>query len=303
VIGGGPIAIELAQAFVRLGVPATVLERKPAILGREEPELARRLGGLLAGEGVELQSGVEIERVRIARDPAGTGADAAKVVRGTVGEEQREWHAAEIVVAAGRTPNLEGLGLGEIGVDTSPHGVVVDGTLRSSVKSIFAAGDVAGRFLFTHSAGYEAAAAVRTMFFPGSGDAPHAVPWCTFTDPELAHAGMTEAQAREVNGGDDVRVWTHDLSHSDRARAEGEADGEIRIVTAKGRIVGAHALCANAGELIHELALAIRERKKLTELAGLVHIYPTLALGIGQLAGEAAYERAGRLGFLVRSKA
>ena len=100
-----------------------------------------------------------------------------------------------------------------------------------------------------------------------------------------------------------MRVWTHDLSHSDPARAEGEADGEIRIVTAKGRIVGAHALCANAGELIHELALAIRERKKLTELAGLVHIYPTLALGIGQLAGEAAYERAGRLGFLVRSKA
>lgn len=91
--------------------------------------------------------------------------------------------------------------------------------------------------------------------------------------------------------------------HRPRARAEGEADGEIRIVTAKGRVVGAHALCANAGELIHELALAIRERKKLTELAGLVHIYPTLALGIGQLAAEAAYERAGRLGFLVRSKA
>ena len=303
VIGGGPIAIELAQAFVRLGVPTTVLEREPAILGREEPELARRLVGRLAGEGVELQTGVEIERVRIARDPTGTAADAAKVVRGTVGGEQREWRAAEIVVAAGRAPNLDGLGLDEVGVETGPRGVVVDATLRSSVKSIFAAGDVAGRFLFTHSAGYEAAAAVRTMFFPGSGDAPDAVPWCTFTDPELAHAGMTEAQAREVHGEDDVRVWTHDLSHSDRARTEGEADGEIRIITAKGRIVGAHALCAGAGELIHELALAIHERKKLTELAGLVHVYPTLSLGIGQLAGDAAYERAGRLGFLVRSRA
>lgn len=295
VIGGGPIAIELAQGFVRLGVPTTVLEREPAVLGREEPELAERLTGRLADEGVEIVTGAEIESVGVEGD--------RKVVRATAGGEAREWRAAEIVVAAGRAANVEGLGLDEVGVETGDHGVVVDDSLRSSIKSVFAAGDLAGRFLFTHSAGYEAAAAVRTMFFPGSGDAPEAVPWCTFTDPELAHAGMTEAQARAEHGDDDVRVWTHDLAHSDRARAEGEADGEIRIVTAKGRIVGAHALCPNAGELIHELALAIRERTKLTELASLVHVYPTLALGVGQLAGEAAYERAGRLGFLVRSRA
>jgi pyruvate/2-oxoglutarate dehydrogenase complex dihydrolipoamide dehydrogenase (E3) component len=171
------------------------------------------------------------------------------------------------------------------------------------VKSVYAAGDVAGRFLFTHSAGYEAAAAIRNMFFPGSSDAPDFVPWCTYTDPELAHAGLTEAQAREEQG-DDVQVWRHDLSHSDRARTDSAPGGEIRIVTAKGgRIVGAHALMPNAGEVIHELALAIFEKKKLSDLGSLVHVYPTLSMGIGRLAGEASYARAGRLGFLVRSKA
>ena len=179
----------------------------------------------------------------------------------------------------------------------------VDGKLRTSVKSVYAAGDLAGRFLFTHSAGYEAAGAIRNMFFPGSSDATDFVPWCTYTDPELAHAGLTAGRGRRAARPDDVHVWTHDLSHSDRARADSADQGEIRVVTHKGRMVGAHALTPNAGEVIHELALAISEGKKLSDLGGLVHVYPTLSVGIGQLAGEAAYERAGKLGFLVRSKA
>ena len=134
------------------------------------------------------------------------------------------------------------------------------------------------------------------MFFPGSSDATDFVPWCTYTDPELAHAGLTAAEAARAARPDDVHVWTHDLSHSDRARADSAADGEIRVVTHKGRIVGAHALTPNAGEVIHELALAISEGKKLSDLGGLVHVYPTLSVGIGQLAGEAAYERAGQAG-------
>jgi len=295
VIGGGPISIEIAQGLARLGVQVTVLQRGPRILPRDEPALAERLTEQVRAEGVELVLDVETDAVAV--------ESGAKVVRGTAAGVRAEWRAREIMVGAGRRPNLEGLGLEELGVATGPKGVVVDGAMRTSVKSIYAAGDLAGRFLFTHSAGYEAAAAVRNMFFPGSSDATDFVPWCTYTDPELAHAGMTEAQARSEHGDDAVHVWRHDLSHSDRARADGHPDGEIRIVTAKGRMVGAHALCTSAGEVIHELALAIHERKKLSDLGSLVHVYPTLSMGIGQLAGDASYERAGKLGFLVRSRA
>jgi len=140
------------------------------------------------------------------------------------------------------------------------------------------------------------------MFLPGSSGGSFLVPWCTFTDPELAHAGLTEAQARAEHG-DDVRVWRQDLSHSDRARADSAEDGEIRIVTAKGRIVGAHALAPNAGELIGELALAIDQKLKLTELASVVHVYPTISLAIQQIAGEASYESAEKFSWLVRSDA
>ena len=295
VIGGGPISMELSQGFARLGVKTTVLERSAGVLPRDEPELAARLAEQIRADGVELVTEVAIESVAI--------EDDLKVVRGTAAGAPGEWRAAEIFVGAGRKPNVEGLGLEEVGVETGPRGVVVDASLRSSVKSVYAAGDLAGRFLFTHSAGYEAAGAVRNMFFPGSSEATDFVPWCTYTDPELAHAGLTAAEATEQHGPDDVHVWTHDLSHSDRARADSAEDGEIRVVTHKGRMVGAHALTPNAGEVIHELALAISEGKKLSDLAGLVHVYPTLSVAIGQLAGEAAYERAGKLGFLVRSKA
>ena len=291
-LGAGPISIELAQALVRLGVPVTVLERAPGVLEREEPELARRLVARLRAEGVQLELGVNADRVTV-------GADGAK----TVHAGERSWTAAEIFVGAGRAPNIEGLGLEEIGVKVGRRGVEVDERLRTSVKSIYAAGDVAGRYLFTHSAGYEAARAVRNMFLPGTSGGAYLVPWCTFTDPELAHAGLTEAQARAEHGDDDVRVWRQDLSHSDRARADSAADGEIRIVTAKGRIVGAHALAPSAGELIGELALAIDQRLKITDLASLVHVYPTIAIAIQQIAGEAAYASAERYSWLVRSKA
>jgi len=292
-IGGGPISIELAQGLARLGVKVTVLQRGPRILAGEEPEIAERLLALLRAEGVEVITGVQAERVTVSED------GASKTVHGG----ERAWTAQEIFVGAGRAPNVEGMGLEEVGVKLGPRGVVVDGALRSSAPSVYAAGDVAGRHLFTHSAGYEAARAVRNMFFPGSSSGGYLVPWCTFTDPELAHAGLTEAQARERHGADKVRVWRQDLAHSDRARTESASDGELRIVTAKGRIVGAHVLAPNAGEVIGELALAIDRGLKLTELARVVHVYPTIALAIQQLAGEAAYESARRMRWLVRSRA
>ena len=238
-------------------------------------------------------TGVAADRVSV--DPRG----AAK----TAHAGARSWTADEIFVGAGRAPNVEGLGLEQAGVKHGPRGVVVDAALRSSVASVYAAGDVAGRHIFTHAAGYEAARAVRNMFFPGSSSGAYLVPWCTFTDPELASAGLAESAARAQHGDRAVRVWCQDLAHSDRARAESAANGELRIITAKGRIVGAHVLAPHAGEVIGELALAIDRGLRLTDLAGVVHVYPTIALAIQQLAGTAAYGRARRLRWLVRSRA
>jgi pyruvate/2-oxoglutarate dehydrogenase complex dihydrolipoamide dehydrogenase (E3) component len=291
-IGAGPISIELSQALTRLGVRVTVLQKGSRALEREEPALAERLLRTLRAEGVDLHVDVDVDRVSVARDGAKTAHTG-----------ERSWSAAEIFVGAGRRPNVEGLGLAEVGVKVGPRGVEVDGTLRTSVKTIYAAGDVAGRWLFTHSAGYEAARAVRNMFLPGRSRGPYLVPWCTFTDPELAHAGLTEAQARAEHGDPAVAVWALDLAHSDRARADSAAGGEIRIVTAKGRIVGAHALAPSAGELIGELALAIERRLKLTDLASLVHVYPTIAIAIQQIAGEASYASAQKYAWLARVKA
>ncbi len=292
-IGGGPISIELAQGLARLGVKVTVLERGARVLPREEPALAERLAARLKADGVSVETGVAADRVSV---------DAASGMK-RVHAGERSWRAVEVFVGAGRAANVEGLGLEGAGVKLGPDGVVVDGAQRTNVTSIYAAGDVAGGPRFTHAAGYEAARAVRNMFFPGASRGAYLVPWCTFTDPELAHAGLTEAEAAARHGAGAVRVWRQDLTHSDRARAEGSADGELRIVTAKGRIVGAHVLAPNAGELIGELALAIERKLKLTDLANVVHVYPTIALAIQQLAGEASYEAAQRLRWLVRSKA
>lgn len=290
-IGGGPIGVELAQGLARLGARVTLLQRGPRLLPRDEPELAERLAAVLSAERVRIITGVEPDRVSVA-------ADGTK----TVHAGDRSWTGAEVFVAAGRAPNVDGLGLEECGVKVGAHGVAVDAALRTNVKSIYAAGDVAGRHHFTHAAGYEAARAVRNMFLPGTSRGDYLVPWCTFTDPELAHAGLTEAQARARHGHDAVRVWRRDLAHSDRARTESAAEGELRIVTAKGRIVGAHVLAPAAGELIGELALAIDRRLKLSDLASVVHVYPTIALAIQQLAAQASYAKAERYRWLVRSR-
>jgi pyruvate/2-oxoglutarate dehydrogenase complex dihydrolipoamide dehydrogenase (E3) component len=292
VIGGGPIGVEMAQGMNRLGIEVALLEKGPRLLPRDEPELAEIVTRRLRDEGVDVQTGVRIDRVSV--------ADGVKEVHGTVAGRPRGWRARELLVAVGRTPNLDGLGVEEVGVRVSRHGIETDDRLRTSVPSIYAAGDVAGRNLFTHAAGYEAVMAVRDMFFPGKGKADEPVPWCTFTDPELAHAGMTTAEAIAAHGDDDVEVHRMTLDHSDRARADGSDDGAIVLVTAKDKLVGAHIAAAAAGEMIHECALAIRGGMKLRDLAAMVHVYPTLSTSIGMLAAEAQYDRAKRLRWLVR---
>jgi len=292
VLGGGPIAVEMAQGFRRLGVPVRVLERGERILSRDEPELAERLLGILRREGVDVRLGTEAVRVTV--------EDGLKVVHTQGGER---FAAHELVVAVGRTPNVEGLGLDAAGVATTDRGVAVDASLRTSVDSVYAAGDVAGRYLFTHAAGFEGVRAVRNMLFPGRSKSDYGVPWCTFTDPELAHAGLTAAAARERFGPDGVEVHRHELSHSDRARADGSDEGLLQLVTHKGRLVGAHVLAASAGELIGELALAIDQELGLADVGSVIHVYPTLATEIGKVGAEAAFEQARRYRFLVRSRA
>jgi pyruvate/2-oxoglutarate dehydrogenase complex dihydrolipoamide dehydrogenase (E3) component len=221
-------------------------------------------------------------------------------VHGTQDGAPARWAAEELLVGAGRRPNAEGLGLEALGIEVTPRGVAVDDRSRTSVPSVYAVGDLAGRHRFTHSAASEGVRAIRDMFFPGKGRFDSLVPWATFTDPELAHAGLTIAEARERHG-DDVRVWRMELAHSDRARADGTEDGLIVVVCVKRKIVGAHVLAASAGELIGELALAIERGLRFSDLASVIHVYPTLSTSIAQLAGEAAFEGAQRYKWLVRT--
>jgi pyruvate/2-oxoglutarate dehydrogenase complex dihydrolipoamide dehydrogenase (E3) component len=292
VIGGGPIAVELSQAFRRLGTTVTVLQRGDRVLPRDEPELVDRLVTRLRGEGVDVRLRADARRVAL--------EDGLKVVHGTEDGAPARWAAEELLVGVGRHPNVEGLGLEALGIEVTPHGVKVDDRSRTSVPSIYAIGDLAGRYLFTHSAASEGVKAIRDMFFPGKGRFDSLVPWATFTDPELAHAGLTVAEARERHG-DDVEVRRMELAHSDRARADGTADGLILVVCAKKKIVGAHILAAAAGELIQELAGAIERGIKFSDLASQIHVYPTMSTSIAQLAGEAAFEGAQRYKWLVRT--
>ncbi|MDQ3569511.1 MAG: FAD-dependent oxidoreductase [Actinomycetota bacterium] len=291
-IGGGPIAIEMAQGLRRLGVGVTVLQRAAGILTRDEPELVAMLAQRLREEGVDLQLGVSVERVTV--------EDGQKVVRARQGGEQVRFAAADLLVGVGRKPNLEGLGLQAVGVAVGRRGIEVDERMRTNVASIYASGDVAGRYLFTHSAAHEAVRAVRDMFFPGKGVVSELVPWCTFTDPELAHAGLTEAEARRLHG-DRVRVRRLDLAHSDRARTDGDSGGRVMAVCGPNdRLLGAHILAPNAGDMIHELAYVISRKGRLSELSKLIHVYPTLSSSIGQLAAESTFDKARRLRWLTK---
>ena len=241
-----------------------------------------------------------------------TNADVRKIVRtgdgsfdvyAIVGDDGRrvQIQVGGVLVAAGRRGNTEGLGLEELGITTSDHGVQVDARGRTAVRTVYAAGDVAGGPMLTNSASYEAVRAVRDMFFPGKGSRNSVVPACVFTDPELATVGLTADQAEHAYG-TETDVWRVDLTRNDRARTDAHEEGAIVVMTAKGRIVGAHVLAPAAGEMIHELALAINSELRLDELAGSVHVYPTLSSSIGQLATESAYEKAQSFRWLMKRR-
>ncbi|MEX2245151.1 MAG: FAD-dependent oxidoreductase [Dehalococcoidia bacterium] len=285
IVGGGPIAVELAQACARLGADVTVLEQLPTILPREEPLLRARLRDVLEREGVCIVESARVERAH--------RRGAVRVLTGTADGEPAAWEAEAVLVAAGRRPNVEDLQLDAAGVQTRAAGIVVDDRLRTHATSIYAAGDVAGRFPFTHSAVAEASIALRNMFYPLSKKAPQTVPWATFTDPELTHAGLTSEEARAQFGEGGTLVFRRPLTASDRARADGAQQGELVLISDRShRLLGAHLLAPGAGEVAGCLGSLVRRRESMTPgLVDAIQAYPTYAFELMALGGEATYQQ------------
>ncbi|MZR29349.1 dihydrolipoyl dehydrogenase family protein [Sneathiella litorea] len=279
IIGGGPIGLEMAQAHVRLGSKVTVLEAFKAF-GRDDPELSAIVLKTLHKEGVEIREGVKISEVK-------KGIDGTYHISLGEGVSAETLTGSHLLVAAGRKANVEGLNLEAAGVEYSPKGVNVDARLRSTNKKIYAIGDVAGSYQFTHIAGYHAGIFIRNALFrlPAKVDYS-AVPWVTFTDPELANVGLTEATAREQHG-DKIKVLTFPFADIDRARTERQTDGMIKVITTNnGRILGAGVVGPHAGELIHPWGIAIAEKLKIGAMASFIAPYPTYGEISKRVAGS-----------------
>jgi len=268
VIGGGPIGLEMAQAFRRLGSAVTVVE-KGDILPRDEPEAAALARSALRSDGVDL-----FERSNLL---AVTRTERSVVVGIEYAEGTRSISGSHILVAAGRVPNTHGLGLEQAGIDFGPRGIKVDQRLRSSNRRVFAIGDIAGGPQFTHVAGYHAGIVVRNILFglPAKVDY-RALPWVTYLDPEVAHVGLTEAEAAKKHRG--VRTIRQHLSENDRAQSERRTEGFIKLVlSSKGRVLGVTIAAPHAGEMIGMWGLAISQRLPLSAVAGMILPYPTMS--------------------------
>ena len=264
VIGGGPVGIELAQAHRRLGARVTVLDQGP-LLPRDDPELVTALATRLTEEGVELRPKIVIASATRHEKSLALQLDDGERIAGS-----------HILVAAGRRPNLAALDLSAAGISADARGVMVDARLRTTNRRAFAIGDAAGGPQFTHIALYHAGIVIRNALFrlPAKVDY-RALPWVTYTDPELAQVGMIEAAARQ-RFGDSVEVLRWSFSENDRAQTERDTAGLVKIVTRKGgRILGASILGPGAGELILPWALAISQRIKIGAFANLIVPYPT----------------------------
>jgi pyruvate/2-oxoglutarate dehydrogenase complex dihydrolipoamide dehydrogenase (E3) component len=272
VIGGGPIGVEMAQAHRRLGCEVTVIEGA-RVLGREDPELAAVVVETLQSEGIALVEGQPVVRL--------AGIDGAVDV--TLGDG-RQIKGSHLLMAVGRKVALEGMNLEAAGVDYTSKGVTVDGRLRSSNRRVYAVGDVAGGLQFTHVAAWHAGIVIRqaVLGLPAKAD-PRALPRATYTDPELAQVGLTEAEARKQHG-DSLTVVRAGFGHNDRALAEGKGMGLVKVMVVRGRPIGASIVGPQAGELIGIWALAISSKLKMSAVAAMVAPYPTL----GEVSKRAA---------------
>ncbi len=280
VIGGGPIGCELGQAFRRLGARVSIVEMF-AIMPKDDPELVEVVRGRLEADGVELYEQTKVVGV--------DGSDGRVTVSIEKDGAESRLEGSALLLAAGRRPTVEGLDLEAAGVVHDAKGIRTDARLRTSNPKIYAAGDVAGGYQFTHVAGYHAGVVIRNALFRLPAKVGYdAVPWVTYTEPELANVGMTEAQAREAAG--EVRVLRAPFAENDRAQAERRLDGLIKVITRpNGRILGAAIVGPQAGELIQPWILAISQKLKIGAMAQVIAPYPTLG-EIGKRAAGSFYQ-------------
>ncbi|PCH75083.1 MAG: dihydrolipoamide dehydrogenase [Rhodobacteraceae bacterium] len=264
ILGGGPIGIEMAQAHIRLGCKVTVIEGAKA-LGRDDPELAAVVLEALRGEGVEIAEGAMAAKI--------SGQAGAITVET---EDGRRFNGSHLLVALGRRTNTERLNLKAAGIETTRAGIKVDASLRSSNRRVYAIGDVAGGMQFTHVAGYHAGVIIRSILFglPSKAATSH-IPRATYSEPELAQVGLTEAEAR-VKHGARVEVVRFDFAHNDRAIAERKTVGFIKLMVVKSRPVGVSIVGHQAGELINLWSLVLANRLKMSQIAAMISPYPTI---------------------------
>lgn len=269
ILGGGPIGIEMAQAFNRLGTSVTVVDRSAQILGKEDKDMADRVASIMEDEGVTFFLEASIEEIRESH-----GCKSVKIIDKS--GESKDLNTETILVAMGRAPNIENMGLEDIGVAYDRYGISVDNRMRTNHKHIYAAGDVSGGFQFTHAAGYEGSIVVSNAIFrlPRKADYTY-LPWCTYTDPELASIGMNEKTA--ASRGLDYTVWSEEFKDNDRSLAEDETSGSIKmILNAKEKPLGVQILGPRAGDLLSEWVAILNGKVKLSTLAAAVHPYPTM---------------------------
>ncbi len=292
VIGAGPIGCELAQTFARFGADVTILEVSPQILIREDRDAAERVERAIVRDGVKIVTGCRISGVEL--------RGSEKIIAAECGGARREIIADEILIGVGRVPAIEGLNLeaAMIEYDTQT-GVKVDDRLRTANPRVYAAGDAASPYKFTHVADAHARIILRNALFFGRQRASRlTVPWCTYTDPEIAHVGLSEADARQR--GIEVTTYTQELAEVDRAVLDGETDGFVKLHVRKGsdQIAGATVVASHAGEIISELTVAIAAGVGVGRLADVIHPYPTQADAIRRAA--ALYTRSRLTPFVAR---
>jgi len=283
VIGGGPIGCEMAQAFQRLGSRVVLMHRGGHILNREDADASEILQQRFIKEGIELVLNADLKSVET--------LNGGKVIHFEADGEEGAVAVDEILVGAGRAPNVEGLNLEGVGVRyDGRRGVFVNDRLQTTNPSIYAAGDICMNYKFTHAADAAARIVIQNTLFKGSKKlSALTVPWCTYTDPEIAHVGMYERDA--VKQGIAVDTFTRRLNDVDRAIADGEEEGFVKVHVEKGkdRILGATVVAAHAGDMIGEITLAMVGKLGLGTLSGVIHPYPTQAEAIKQTAD--AYQR------------